>query len=158
MAILQFADLHPIKGLDAVANAFSGTVASDIISLRNYHEAAFLIHKGVGATGTSTITVEACDDVSATNVSAIPFYVQKYLGANDVPGPIIAVGAAGFVTTAGSSQLYMIRVDAAQLGASGYGFVRLKAVEVVASPVLGGIIAFGVRARNKDAIPATAIA
>lgn len=158
MATLEFGEDHYVKGLDPVADAFDSTVYSDVVRLSNFHSVAFVIYKGVGATGTSTITVEACDDVVPTNTSAIPFYVQKYTGSDDVPGDVTAVAAAGFATTAGSSQIYVIRADAAHAGALGYGFVRLKAVEVVNSPVLGGILIILEDARNKDRIPATAIA
>jgi hypothetical protein len=40
--------------------------------------------------------------------------------------------------------MYAIQVDAEELQNAGYAYVRLKAVEVVDSPVLGGIaIALG---------------
>jgi hypothetical protein len=131
-------NLHFIKGLDPVADAFSGTVTSDVVDLANHQSALFLVYKGVGTTGTSTITVEACSDFSATAVTAIPFY-SKSITTNDVQGDLTARAAAGFTTTAGSSQIYVIQVAAEALAATGYQFVRLKAVEVVDSPVLGGI-------------------
>ena len=59
---------------------------------------------------------------------------------------------AGFTTTAGSNQIYVIYVDAADLAPSGYGFVRLKAVEVVNSPVLGGVMIELCQARNSQPI------
>jgi hypothetical protein len=131
-------NLHFIKGLDPVADAFAGTVTSDVVDLSNHESAIFLIYKGAGATGTSTITVEACDDVTPTNATAIPFY-SKSITSTDIQGAMTARAAAGFDTTAGASQLYAIQVDASQLAALGRSFVRLKAVEVVDSPVLGGI-------------------
>lgn len=131
-------NLHFIKGLDPVADAFSGTVASDVVDLSNHESAIFLIYKGAGATGTSTITVEACDDVTPTNATAIPFY-SKSITTDDIQGEMTARAAAGFNTTAGASQLYAIQVDASQLAALGRPYVRLKMVEVVDSPVLGGI-------------------
>jgi hypothetical protein len=131
-------NLHFIKGLDPVADAFSGTVTSDIVDMANHQSAIFIVYKGVGTTGTSTITVEACDDVSATNTTAVPFY-SKSITSNDVQGALTLRAAAGFATTAGSSQIYVIQVAAEEVAATGYQFVRLKAVEVVDSPVLGGI-------------------
>jgi len=131
-------NLHFVKGLDPVADAFAGTVASDVVDLANHQSALFLIYKGVGVTGTSTITVEACDDVVPTNTTAIPFY-SKSITSTDVQGSLTARAAAGFATTAGSSQIYVIQVAAEDVAATGYQFVRLKAVEVVDSPVLGGI-------------------
>lgn len=145
-----------VKGLDPVADAFSGTVYSDIVSMRNYQQALFVIYKGVGATGTSTITVEACDDVSGSNSSAVEFKYQA-ITSGDTPGAITDATTAGFATTAGSSQLYKIYVDASVMGNSGYEFLRLKAVEVVDSPVLGGIMIELYESKDERAVPATAI-
>lgn len=134
----QLTNLHFVKGLDPVADAFAGTVVSDVVDLSNHQSALFIIHKGVGATGTSTITVEACDDIVPTNTTAVPFY-SKNITATDVQGVVTPRAATGFVTTAGSSQMYAIQVHAEELANVGYRYVRLKAVEVVDSPVLGGI-------------------
>jgi hypothetical protein len=131
-------NLHFVKGLDPVADAFSGTVASDVVSLGNFDSALFVVYKGAGATGTSTITVEACDDIIPTNTTAVPFY-SKSITSTDVQGAMTARTAAGFTTTAGASQIYAIQVHAEELANAGYSYVRLKAVEVVDSPVLGGI-------------------
>lgn len=126
-------------GLVPVADAFSGTVASDIISMKNHNRARFIYFWGVGATGTLTLTVEASDDVSASNVTAIPFRYRVTV-AGGTPGAMTAATSAGFTTTAGSSQIIELEVDAAAVGATGYAFVRSKSVEVVDSPILGGIL------------------
>lgn len=144
------ANNHIVTGLDPVADAFSGTVVSDIVNLSQYGSVAFVVFYGVGATGTSTITVEACDDVVPTNVSAIPFHYRRYTSA-DTEGAITAAAAAGVATTAGSSQRYVVEVSAQALAASGYKYVRLKMVEVVDSPVLGGILIILGRARYSQA-------
>jgi hypothetical protein len=130
---------HYVKGLDPVADAFAGTVYSDVVNLKNWRVCTFLIHIGVGATGTSTFTVEACDDTVPTNVSAVPF-VYREVTTGDTPGTLTKAAAAGFTSTAGSSKLIEISVESEALAASGYGYVRLKAVEVVDSAVLGGIL------------------
>jgi hypothetical protein len=124
--------------------------------MAEYAVARFIVHKGVGATGTATLTVEACDDANGDNPTAIPFKVQKYTGSDDLPGAVTAVAAAGFNTTAGSSQLYVIEVDSQSLGSQGW--VRLKSVEVVASAVLGGILIELLGPRYATDIPNTAIA
>lgn len=147
---------HYIKGLDPVADAFSGTVYSDIVSMKNHNHAEFIIIKGVGTTGTSTITVEACSDTSASATSAIAFSYQA-VTSGDTPGSLTSVASTGFTTTAGSSQLYVIYVDASLLAASGYEYVRLKAVESVDSPVLGGILINLVEPRHNTAVQTTAI-
>jgi hypothetical protein len=154
---LDFSESHIVKGLDAVADAFSGTVYSDVVSLRGHDEVDFILHKGVGATGTSTLTVEACDDIVPTTVSAVAFHYQKATGADDVPSEPVAATSTGFATTAGSSQLYRIKVDARKLLAAGYGFARLKCVEVVDSPVLGGILIELKHPRYHDQVPASVV-
>jgi len=148
--------LHIAKGLDPVADAFSGTVYSDIFSMRRHGHITFVIYKGVGTTGTSTITVEACDDVSASNASAVAFKYQA-ITSGDTHGAMIDATTAGFTTTAGSSQLYKIECDASALLASGYGFIRLKAVESANDPVLGGILAIMSEPRDEKAVQATVI-
>jgi len=145
-----------VKGLDPVADAFAGTKYSDIVSMRNYGTCEFIIYKGVGTTGTSTITVEACDDVSASTTAAVAFRYQA-ITSGDTPGSITEATTAGFTTTAGSSQLYRVWVDASELASEGYEFVRLKAVEVANDPVLGGILINLSEPRHDAEVPATAI-
>jgi hypothetical protein len=156
--MLDFGDDHYVRGIAYSADVFSGTVYSDVVNMKNWHAVSFLINVELGSTGTSTITVQACDDVVPSNRSAVPFYVQKYTGSDDVPGAVTAVAATGFTTTAGATaQLYHIMVDGAQLGASGYGYVQLKAVEVVNDPVAGSVLIIMEEPRNNDAIPASVI-
>jgi hypothetical protein len=147
---------HWVKGLDPVADAFAGTVRSDVVRGGNHRSVTFLIYKGVGATGTSTITVEANDDVTPSNSTAIPF---KYRACTtgDTWGALTDATTTGFATTAGSSQLYEIIVDTDELGDTGYRYLSLKAVEVVDSPVLGGILIMMNQPRIAQATPATAI-
>jgi len=131
--------IHFIKGLDPVADAFSGTVTSDVIDVQGCG-AWFLIYKGVGATGTSTITALAADDTTPSNTTAVEF-LYRTCTSGDTWSDWTTATTAGFTTTAGSSQMYQIYVDAAQLAEEGYGYCQLQAVEVVDSPVLGGIVA-----------------
>ena len=130
---------HLVKGIDPIADAFSGTVRSDVVNMKNVGKARFLIHCGVGATGTSTITMEASDDAVPTNVTAIPFKYRQVL-SGDTPGALTQATTAGFTTTAGSSKVIEVEVDASDMASTGYGYLSLKAVEVVDSPVLGGIL------------------
>jgi len=139
MSQLMIENLRLVKGLDPVADAFAGTVASDVVNMQGHESVMFVIYKGVGTTGTSTITVEACDDVTPTNTSAIPFHYRA-ITTGDTEGAVTAAAAAGFATGAGSSEIYAIEAQADELSSNGYGYVRLAAVEVVNSPVLGGVI------------------
>lgn len=131
--------LQLIKGLDPVADAFSGTVYSDVVNVKNLGKVLFVLVVGVGTTGTSTITVQACDDVTPSNRTAIPFRYREIL-TGDTEGTITAATATGFTTTAGSSKLIAVEIDESDLAATGYGYVQLKAVESANDPVLGGIL------------------
>lgn len=139
MSNVKIAELsHLVTGVVDVADAFAGTVASDVVNMRNYGKCRFVVHGGAGGTGTSTFTVEACDDVTPTTQSAVPFAYRE--SAGDVAGALTQATVAGFTCTAGANRLISIEVDQEALIASGYGYVRLKAVEVVDSPVLGGVL------------------
>lgn len=156
MSVLSFGKRHIVKGLDAVADAFSGTVYSDVVAMKEYAVARFIVHKGVGVLGTSTLTIEACDNANGDNPVAIPFKYQAYIGTDDLPGAVTAATTAGFATTAGSSQLYVLEADSQSLAAKAW--IRLKAVEVVNDPVLGGIMIELLGARYATDIPNTVIA
>ena len=147
---------HVVNALVPVADAFAGTKYTDIINMKDFSHIQFVIQKAAGAVGTSTITVEACDDVVPTNVVAIPFKYQACT-TGDTFGALTTAEATGFATTAGANQLYKIEVDSDALAASGYGYIRLKAVEVVDDPVLGGIIAVLTEPRYGQEVPNTEI-
>lgn len=157
MSKLTFGERHIVKGLDPVADAFAGTVYTDVVNVENYHAVRFVNYHGVGATGTRTLTVEACDNAAGDNPVAVPFHYQKYEGADDVPADVAATTAAGFATTAGSSRLYVIEVDSQDLP-EGKTWLRQKSVEVVDSPVLGGVLIELLSPRYGAHVPATAIA
>jgi hypothetical protein len=147
---------HVVQGLAPVADAFAGTVYSDVFNMKNYHGCTFLVYKGVGTTGTSTITVSACDDTTPTTRTAIPFRYRA-MTTSDTWGEVTVATTSGFTTTAGSNHMYEIIVDGDELGDTGYGYVELKLVEVVNDPVLGGILWIGHEPKQCQNIPATVL-
>jgi len=147
---------HVVNALVPVADAFAGTKYTTAINMEAFHHVSFIIQTGVGATGTSTITILASDDISRTNTTAIPFHYQECT-SGDTFGATTAVENTGFTTTAGSNKMYKIEVDNQALASTGYGYIVLKAVEVVASPVLGGILAVLSEPRYGNDVFATAI-
>ena len=150
--MLQFLSaMRFVTALAPVADAFSGTVYPLAVKLANYARLAFVVLKGVGTTGTSTITVLASDDASHTNSTAVPFsYRRISADGKTTIGAITTVDSAGFTTTAGSGDFYIIEVDVKALAASGYAYAQLKMVEVVDSPVLGSVLAIAGDARFAD--------
>ena len=141
MSGLLMERLQFIKGLDPVADAFAGTVASDVVDMSEFSRIVFLRYDGVGATGTSTVTVEACDDIVPTTTTAVPFRYR--IDHEGDEGVLAAAAAAGFNTPAGSSKLVAVEVREDALASTGYRYVRAKFVEVVDSPVLGAVLIFG---------------
>jgi len=154
---LLMEQLQLIKGLDPVADAFDGTKYSDIVNVKNLSRVLFAVYGGVATAGTgaSTFTVEACDDVSASNVSAVPF-VSREIATGDTEATITARASTGYVGTAGSSKITLIEVREDALAASGYGYVRLKSVESVNDPVVSAILVIG-ESKIPSASKATAI-
>lgn len=132
---------HVEMGLAPVADFFDSGAggASDVISLKDHNRARAILLWGVGTTGTATLTVEACDDVTPTTHTAIPFWYRITVAAAD-PGAITLATASGFTTTAGSNQLVEIEINAAELNLLGRTYFRIVLTEVVDSPVLGGIV------------------
>lgn len=133
-----------ILGIAPAADPFSGTVYTTAINMKTFANVNFHIIKGVGATGTSTITVEKNTLADGTGAEAIPFYYRRITAAG-VAGAWTAATTAGFTTTAGSSETYEVAISDQMEGlAKGdKPFVRLKAVEVVDSPVLGSVLVIG---------------
>jgi RNA:NAD 2'-phosphotransferase (TPT1/KptA family) len=126
-------------GLSPASDRFAGTVTSDVINMENYGKCRFVLIGDTNATGTSTITVEACDDTVPTTTAAVPFHYAEH-SSNDVRGTLTAATTAGFTCAARANRLITVEVDAEDLIASGYSYVRLKAAEVVDSAVLGTIL------------------
>lgn len=148
--------LHFAKGIDPVADAFAGTKRSDVYAMRDHERLVFLFYCGVGATGSSTITVNSCDDVTPTTRTAIGFWSREVL-TTDVQGAITRQAAAGFVYTVGSSKIIAIEVAAEDL-ADGDAFVEITFVESVDSPVLGGVLVVAGEGRYKEDVSATILA
>lgn len=141
-------DLKVATTLAPAANAFAGTVTSTPVNMSQFEQASFLIVKGVGATGTSLVTVEKCSDAAGAGAEAIPFKYRRIPSA-DAPGDIANATAAGFTTSAGSNDLYVVyaSVQLEGLAKGDKPFVRVKMVEQTASPVAGCILALGTGAR-----------
>ena len=128
---------------------FAGDPATDVISMANYDSIMFLIAKNAGATGTATITVESCDNVTPTTPTAIAFHYRATTSGNTV-GAVTAATSAGFATTAGADQIYAIEVSARDLYDEDQ-FVRMQCTEVADDPCDGAIICIlGVPRNNSD--------
>lgn len=130
---------HLAQGIAPVADAFTATVYSDVVDASLCDWVQFVRIHGVGTTGTSTVTVQACDNTTPSNRTAVAFKYRVCTTA-DTWGALTDATTAGFTTTAGSNGMYEIWVDTRVLAATGYQYVQTKFVEVVDDPVLGAVI------------------
>lgn len=137
MQILEH--IHWIGGLAPDADVFSGTVQTDIFEVLG-EGAVFQIWYGTNAGGNSTVTVQACDDTTPSNTTAVAFQYREST-TFDTWGDWTAATAAGFATATSSDNMYQIYVDAAELASEGYGYVRLQMVEVTDTASDGVVLA-----------------
>ena len=146
-----------VMALAPDADRWNGDPATDIINTKNYGHVTFYIMEGAGGTGTTVLTVEECDDVSASNSTAIAFnYRVTAAGGGDTFGALTAATAAGYTTIAGAQKQIIIEIDAAELS-DGFPFVRIQTTEAVDSPCDAAIIAICTKPRYSQAIMPTAI-
>lgn len=153
--------VKPVVGLGVgEADAFAGTKTSDVINAKNAGVVWAEI-RNVSQTGTSTVTVEACDDVTPSNTAAIPFYYASVATATNVTTAAVKATASGFATTAGENVIYQITIDPSDIYAAasnaGYQYVRIKMVEVVNDPSTGWITLFVPALRFASSTPAAII-
>lgn len=132
---------HFEVGIAPVAD-FAGAdpVYSDVVNMKNHGRVRFLVFWGVGTTGTIKFTVEACDNTTPSNVTAIPFMYRVTAAAGTPGTPTATTASTGYTNTAGSNQIIEIEVLAEDLSSTGYGYVRLKLDEVTNDPILGGVL------------------
>lgn len=145
-------DVNVVVVSQPAADRFDSTLTSSAVNMANYAGLSFLVVKGAGALGTSTITVEKCTASDGTGATAIPFTYQRI--QSGVRGAITDATSAGFTTTAGANDAYLIHLSQGVEGLAGAGssnWVRLKAVEVVNDPVTGAVLAMGYNGRYGDA-------
>lgn len=157
MSVGIFSERHFINtGIVPVADALAGTVQSDAVNTKLYSRVTFILIRGVGATGTSTLTVQASSDAAQTGATAIKFKSRTGALTGAALGALTARAAAGYATVAGSNQIDVLEVDAADCPA-GLPFLNVKAVEVVNSPVAACMLTICSGASYEEAVMPSAI-
>ena len=142
-------EMHAVQGVIPLADAFAGTVATDIVE--NLGEGVLFTRiDGAGATGTSVVTVLACDDVTPSNTHAVAFKYRINTGT-DVWGAWTEATTTGFTTTAGANQLYQIWAAAEEQAHIGYGYVKAVFTEAADDPVTGAVLIQLIGGRYKEA-------
>ncbi len=155
MESLHFLNCADSNFIAANEDMFNGDPATDVLSMKNADEIHFIIAKNAGATGTATITVESCDDVTPSTATAVAFQYRAQTTI-DTWGEWQDATSAGFTTTAGANQMYQVRITQDGLS-SDDAFVRMQMTEVVDSPCDGAVIAMVVP-RFAQEVPQTVLA
>ena len=144
--------IHPVHAgnstfVAANEDIFAGNPATDVINLKNAQGVLFVIAMNANAgSGAATITIEACDDVTPTNSTAIAFRYQL-ISTVDIPGTLTAATSAG-VSVGTANTIMLIEVDAAAVASAAVNstynneFVRLQATETQSDAIDGAIMAF----------------
>ena len=112
-------NILPGRDVDTVATP-------EVFSMRNASHVSIIFQLGV--TGAAvTVTVEACDNFTPSNVSAIGFsYYSETTAAGDtIGGTRTTVASTGFATSTNDGIFYIIEIDAAELP-DGYPCLQLK--------------------------------
>lgn len=101
------------------------TATPEVFSMASAAHASIILQLGV--TGAAvTVTVEACDNFTPSNTSAIGFsYYAETTAAGDTFGDRTTVANTGFATSTNDTIMYCIEIDAAELPA---GYPNLRVV------------------------------
>ena len=138
---MQFTEhVHLIGGLPPNADAFAGTKYTDIFEVQG-EGAWFVYWMGTNDDNAfSVVTVEACDDTSASASTAVAF-MYRASTTFDTWGAWTQATTTGFSTAQTSDNMYEIFVPASEFASAGYAYARLKAVEGDDHPVDGMVLA-----------------
>jgi hypothetical protein len=156
MAIGKFAqEFACVMGKAPVADCFATVGYSDVINASDAEEVIFLLLLGAAADNVNTITVEACDNVTPSNSTAIPFTYQL-TSTEGSPGTVTAVAATGVATDGdlAAGQHYVVMVDPADIEAAsshaGRKYCRLVVTEGGTATAQLGAIYVLVRTKRKQ--------
>ena len=131
--------IHWIGGIVPDAAAFDDDVQTDIFEVQG-EGAVFIIFAGTNAGGDSDVTVQACDNTTPSNTTAVRFYYRACT-TFDTWGDWTAAGTDGFTTSTDSNYMYQVYVPASELASEGYGYVRLQLSEDTDNEVDGCVLA-----------------
>ena len=146
MSEFHFVASTPTAGTQAglpIADFADGGTITDIVSMRKYETAYFMIYFGdtTGGTCTLTLTVIPCDDALASNTTtAIPF---RYKRVSSGETNTAWTASSSLLTTVGDHQMYVIMVkteDLPMVSGETYEYVYVNIAETTNDPALGGCI------------------
>ena len=112
--------------------SINGGKSSDVFNLENYNHATIIVSVGAVAAGTSTLTLEYCDDNTPTTDTAMAFnyrIMTDGAGATDTWGALTAATSSG-ITLDTANQTVVIEIDAAEVMSASSGTCSRLQVEL----------------------------
>lgn len=158
---------HVVQGIVPVADAFAGGVSSDVVSLKDYNRVTWLIITGaIEDSGVSNlVTVDACDDATPSNTTAMPFYHRslEWSTSADSWGDLTLATASGYNLTdnhavANAVHIVTVTGDMVNSAAAGYESARLTIAETANKTITAAVLTILDEARYPQSTPLTAIA
>lgn len=152
--------IHPVhcgnsSFVAANEDIFNGSPTTDVINLKNADGVVFEVLTNANAgSGAATITIEACDDTTPSNTTAVAFR-YKVVSSGDTQGAVTACASTG-LSVGTANRIVLIEVDAATVAAAavnstyGNSYVRLKATETQSDAVDGSITAKLINLRYQE--------
>ena len=151
----ELENIHWIGGLAPDADRFAGTVNTDVFEVQG-EGAVFLIWYGTNASsGASLLTIEACDDVTPTNTTAVAF-MYRVSTTLDTWGAWTLATVAGITVGGSADSMWEVYVPASELASAGYGYVQADLVEST-NETADGVILAGIVNPRYRVQPVTAI-
>lgn len=150
-----------VNGFPPLSADHSTANITDVVSLKNYKYATFIILTGVSASNNSIFTVVSGATVDGTVTTAVPFKYRTCV-TGDTWGALtdVAAGSTVALTTTTANQMMIIEVDAAAVEGTTatYDCVALKYTQGGSHAALSMSIAVVLSgARYADAAQPTAI-
>jgi hypothetical protein len=153
-----------INALEPKADRFATAGETDVIRATGCEAIYFAVLLGAAADNTNTITVLACDNVTPTTETAIPF-MYRLVSTAGTYGAVTAATTSGIAIDGdlAANQYYEIEVDPSDVEAAnshaGNQFVRCTVTEGgTATAQLGAIYCLRMGEHNAHDVPASAIA
>ena len=139
---------HFIGGLAPNADFASGTVYTDVFEVQGEAGYALVWYGTNASNGASTLTVEACDNNTPSNTTAVPF-LYRVATTFDTMGDWTAATAAGITVGGSANSAWEIYVPVSELAEEGYEYMRVKMVESTAQAADGVIACYVINPRYK---------
>jgi hypothetical protein len=144
--------IHWIGGIAPNADFAAGTVNTDIVECAGEGLLGIVWYGTNASSGASTLTVDACDNTTPSNTTAVAFQ-YRVSTTFDTWGSWTQATTAGFTVGGSADSMWQIYVPAAELAGAGYAYGRITMVESTNQAADGMVLLGVVNPRDMQAVP-----